>query len=121
MNKVILSGRPTRDPLITQTAEHKIAKFSLAVDRKGKDKSADFPSCVGFGKTAEFIEKYIHQGTKIIIEGHIQTGSYTKQSGEKVYTTDVILENVEFAESKKAESSFTPVADNFEDDDFPFK
>ena len=120
MNVAILCGRPTRDPEIRQNNDMKVAKFSLAVDRKGKEKQADFISCVAFGKTAEFIEKYIKQGTKIIVNGRIQTGSYTAKDGRKVYTTDVVVENVEFAESKRAEAPFIP-ADNFEDDDFPFK
>lgn len=100
-----------------------IAKFTLAVDRRGKEKATDFISCVAFGKTAEFIEKYISKGTKIALEGQIRTGSYNKQSGEKVYTTDVIVEQVEFAQTK-AESAadqgigpadgFLPIPDKVE-------
>lgn len=82
-----------------------IARFTLAVDRRGKrdgEASADFPSCVCFRRTAEFIEKYAHQGTKLVVVGKIQTGSYTNRDGQKVYTTDVVVEEAEFAESKAA-------------------
>lgn len=109
MNKVILCGRLTRDPEVRYSAGNEpmcIAKYTLAVDRKGSKKgeqNADFISCVAFGKTAEFNEKYCKQGTKLIIEGHIQTGSYTNKNGQKVYTTDVIVDAQEFAESKKTE------------------
>lgn len=109
MNKVILCGRLTRDPEVRYSAGNEpmcIAKYTLAVDRKGSKKSeqnADFISCVAFGKTAEFNEKYCKQGTKLIIEGHVQTGSYTNKNGQKVYTTDVIVDAQEFAESKKTE------------------
>lgn len=105
MNKVILMGRLTRDPDIRysqgnpQTA---IARYTLAVDRNYKrdgEQNADFISCVAFGKSAEFTEKYFHQGTKIVICGRIQTGSYTSREGQKVYTTDVVVESQEFAES----------------------
>ncbi len=108
MNKVILIGRLTRDPEVrysqgaTTTA---IARFSLAVDRRFKrdgEPDADFINCVAFGKTGEFIERYGHKGTKFAVEGRIQTGSYTNKDGQKVYTTDVVVEQVEFAESKAA-------------------
>lgn len=105
MNKVILMGRLTKEPDIRQSGETQIARYVLAVDRRfnrNGDQKADFISCVAFGRSAEFAEKYIHQGTKIAIEGRIQTGSYTKQDGTKVYTTDVVVENQEFAESKAA-------------------
>ena len=105
MNKVILVGRLTRDPETRQAGETTVTRFSLAVDRRFKSDgqpSADFPSCVAFGKTAEFINKYFKQGMKIALEGRIQTGSYTNKDGNKVYTTDVIAEAVEFAESKKS-------------------
>ena len=106
MNKVIMIGRLTRDPEVrysqgaTATA---IARFSIAVDRRFKrdgEPDADFINCVAFGKTGEFIERYGHKGTKFAVEGRIQTGSYT--DGQKVYTTDVVVEQVEFAESKAA-------------------
>lgn len=116
MNKVILLGRVVRDPETKytekvdsygQTQQIPITRFSIAVDRRFKTEggaSADFPSCVAFGKTAEFISKYFKQGMKIALEGRIQTGSYEKD-GVKHYTTDVIAEAVEFAESKKAEGT----------------
>lgn len=108
MNKVILMGRLTRDPEVRYTQGEEpmaIARFTLAVDRRGKrdgEASADFPSCVCFRRTAEFIEKYAHQGTKLVVVGRIQTGSYTNRDGQKVYTTDVVVEEAEFAESKAA-------------------
>lgn len=105
MNKVILMGRLTKEPDIRQSGETQIARYVLAVDRRfnrNGDQKADFISCVAFGRSAEFAEKYLHQGTKIAIEGRIQTGSYTKNDGTKVYTTDVVVENQEFAESKAA-------------------
>lgn len=108
MNKVILMGRLTRDPDVRYTQGEEpmaIARFTLAVDRRGKrdgEASADFPSCVCFRRTAEFIEKYAHQGTKLVVVGRIQTGSYTNRDGKKVYTTDVVVEEAEFAESKAA-------------------
>ncbi len=109
MNKVILMGRCTKDPEIRYggTNNTAVAKFSLAVDRRIKkegEQAADFISCVAFGKTAEFLEKYAGKGSKFVIEGRIQTGSYTNKDGNKVYTTDVVVENVEFAESKKSEN-----------------
>ena len=108
MNKVILMGRLTRDPDVRYTQGEEpmaIARFTLAVERRGKrdgEASADFPSCVCFRRTAEFIEKYAHQGTKLVVVGRIQTGSYTNRDGQKVYTTDVVVEEAEFAESKAA-------------------
>ena len=114
MNKVILMGRLTRDPDIrySQGANSMaVARFTLAVDRRFKressDQSADFISCVAFGKLAEFFEKYVKQGTKMLIEGRIQTGSYINRDGQKVYTTDVVLDNAEFAESKSASAQRT--------------
>ena len=107
MNKVILMGRLTRDPEVRYSqgdASTAIARFSLAVDRRfkrdGDDQSADFINCVAFGRTAEFMERYARKGTKFLVEGRIQTGSYTNKDGQKVYTTDVVVEQVEFAESK---------------------
>lgn len=106
MNKVILMGRLTRDPEVRYTQGDNasaVARFSLAVDRRFKkdgDQTADFINCVAFGKTGEFIEKYGRKGTKFVVEGRIQTGSYTNKDGQKVYTTDVVVEQVEFAESK---------------------
>ncbi len=108
MNKVILMGRLTRDPDIRYSqndSQVSVARFTLAVDRRFKrdgDQTADFISCVAFGRTAEFFKDYMRQGTKVCVEGRIQTGSYTRQDGQKVYTTDVVVENAEFAESKAA-------------------
>ena len=106
MNRVVLMGRLTRDPDVKyQQGENPmaIARFTLAVDRRGKQGEADFISCVAFGKTGQFAEKYLYKGTKVALEGRIQTGSYTKQDGSKVYTTDVVVDQVEFAESKASQ------------------
>lgn len=111
MNKVILIGRLTRDPEVRAANNTTIARFTLAVDRRFKQdggQAADFPSIVTFGKTADFVSKYFKQGTKIGLTGRIQTGSYTDKDGVKHYTTDVIAEAVEFAESKKAEDNPPP-------------
>lgn len=111
MNKVILMGRLTRDPEIrTSVATNTTtARLTLAVDRRfkkeGEQQTADFINCIAFGKTAEFIERYLHQGTKIAVVGRIQTGSYTNKDGQKVYTTDVVIEECEFAESKNSTGS----------------
>ena len=109
MNKVILIGRFVRDPEIRYTTNDRCcANFSIAVDRKYKQEGqqdADFPRVIAWGKTAEFIEKYFRQGMKIVIEGRIQTGKYTNKEGQTVYTTDVVAESVEFAESKSSGSS----------------
>lgn len=110
MNRVILIGRLTRDPEVRYSQGEKsiaIARYTLAVDRKFKkegEQSADFISCVAMGKNGEFAEKYLKQGTKIAIEGRIQTGSYTNKDGNKVYTTDVIVEGHEFCESKSSQN-----------------
>ena len=104
MNNAILMGRLTKEPTITHTTDGKaVAKFTLAVDRIGE--GADFISCVAFGKTAEIVEKYIVKGTKILLNGRIQTGSYTNKDNVKVYTTDVIANNIEFCESKKEQAT----------------
>ena len=106
MNKVILMGRLTRDPEVRYAqgdSTTAIAKFSLAVDRRFKregEPDADFFNCIAFKGTAEFLERYARKGTKFVVEGHLQTGSYTNKDGIKVYTTDVVVENIEFAESK---------------------
>lgn len=108
MNKVILMGRLTRDPEVRYgTGENStaVARYTIAVDRRFKrdgEQSADFISCVTFGCNAEFAEKYLRQGTKIVLTGRIQTGSYTNRDGQKVYTTDIVVEEQEFAESKAA-------------------
>lgn len=112
MNKVILMGRLTRDPEVRYTQGEQamaVARYTLAVDRRGKNQenSADFIQCVAFGKAGEFAERYLHKGTKIVLTGRIQTGSYTNKEGQRVYTTDVVAEDQEFAESKNAEGSGT--------------
>ena len=110
MNRVILMGRLTRDPDVRYSAGENstaVARYTLAVDRRfrrdGDSATADFIGCVAFGRQAEFAEKYLRQGTKIAITGRIQTGSYTNRDGQKVYTTDVVVEEVEFAESKASQ------------------
>lgn len=131
MNKVILIGRLTREPEVRYSQGENasaVARYTLAVDRRFKregDATADFISCVSFGKGAEFAEKYLHQGVKIAVTGRIQTGSYTNKDGVKVYTTDVVkvyttdvvVEEQEFAESKKSQnydmSGEAPAGDGF--------
>lgn len=131
MNKVVLIGRLTRDPEIRYSNQQDgtqmaIARYSLAVDRKGKDSGTDFINCVAFNKQGEFCEKYLKKGMKIGVSGRIQTGSYTNKDGNKVYTTDVIVEDHEFCE-KKADSELESAPDDFvqvpEDavNDLPFK
>ncbi|WP_027436897.1 single-stranded DNA-binding protein [Lachnospira multipara] len=152
MNKVILMGRLTRDPEVRYSAgdnSSAFARYTLAVDRRfsrnnGDGQSTDYIPCVAFGKSAEFAEKYLHQGTKMVVVGRIQTGSYTNKEGRKVYTTDVIVEEQEFAESKSAaannssnysEAAYTPsreepvqeagdgfmnIPDGVEDEGLPF-
>ena len=112
MNKVILMGRLTRDPEVRQGQSTQIARYSLAVDRRfarsnegGDQQTADFINCVAFGKSAEFAEKYLKKGMKILATGRIQTGSYTNKDGQKVYTTDVVVEDQEFAESKNSQGN----------------
>ncbi|MCI9082933.1 MAG: single-stranded DNA-binding protein [Lachnospiraceae bacterium] len=109
MNKVILMGRLTRDPEVRYSQGEQataVARYTLAVDRRfkrdGDQQTADFINCVAFGRSGEFAEKYFHKGIKIAVTGRIQTGSYTNQEGQKVYTTDVVVEEQEFAESKSA-------------------
>ena len=143
MNKVIMMGRLTRDPDIKYSQGENsmaIARYTLAVDRRFKrdgDATADFISCIAFGKSAEFAEKYFHQGIRIVVEGRIQTGSYTNKDGVKVYTTDVVVEQQEFAESKKASDEnaqtthpqqaqapetdgFMQIPDGIDDSELPF-
>lgn len=111
MNKVILMGRLTRDPEVRYSQGEQataIARYTLAVDRRFKrdgDQTADFIGCVAFGKLGEFAEKYLRKGTKVVVTGRIQTGSYTNKDGQKVYTTDVVVEECEFAESKNSSGS----------------
>ena len=135
MNKVIIIGRFTRDPEIKYTTGENAtatARFSLAVNRRFKNKEgnydADFINCVAFGKTAEFIEKYFTKGMAIGITGRIQTGSYTNKEGQKIYTTDVVVEETEFVESKNNNTAENTVTSNSNmtnseessDDEFPF-
>lgn len=129
LNNVVLMGRLTRDPDVRYTTKQDgnqmcIARYSLAVGRVGKDAPTDYISCVAFGKQGEFAEKYLKQGTKIAVTGRIQTGSYTNKDGKKVYTTDVMIEEQEFAESKKedappASNDFIDVPEGIEND-LPF-
>ena len=108
MNKVILMGRLTRDPEVRYGVGENstaVARYTIAVDRRFKrdgEQNTDFIGCVAFGRNAEFAEKYLRQGTKIVLTGRIQTGSYTNRDGQKVYTTDIVVEEQEFAESKAA-------------------
>ena len=122
MNRVVLMGRLTRDPDVRYSQGDNsmaIARYTLAVDRRrsrssnsGDQATADFISCVAFGKSAEFAEKYLRKGTKICVEGQIRTGSYTNKDGVKVYTTEVAIDNQEFAESKNAQSSGADYGDS---------
>ncbi len=132
MNKVLIMGRLTKDPDIRYRQEDGmvIARYTLAVDRRGKDQQADFISCVAFGKNGEFAEKYLKKGTKIVTIGRIQTGSYTDRDGRKVYTTDVVVDEHEFAESKKQDTApeqasfvnegFMAIPDNVDATGLPF-
>ena len=124
MNKAILMGRLTRDPEVRYTQgenQMAIARYTLAVDRRfnrnGDDNTEDFISCVAFGKAGEFAERYFRKGTKIAVTGRIQTGSYTNKDGVKVYTTDVVVEEQEFAESKNSNGgssdNYSAPANNF--------
>ena len=112
MNKVILMGRLTKDPEVRYAQGSEplaVARYTLAVNRRFKrqgEQDADFIGCVAFGRQAEFAEKYLRQGTKIAITGRIQTGSYTNREGQKVYTTEVVVEEQEFAESKASSDSY---------------
>ena len=134
MNKVILMGRLTKDVDIRTSGEMVIGKFSIAVDRKFKkenEPTADFLNCVAFQSTAENISKFFSKGSKIAIVGHIQTGSYTNREGQKVYTTDIIVDEFFFVESRNSQSQEKPqaneAAQNFQpvtpdvQDELPFK
>lgn len=138
MNSVQLVGRLTRDPDVRYTdGGTTVARFTLAVDRRFKKDGgdeADFISCVAFGKTAEFLEKWFRKGQRLGLTGRIQTGSYTNKDGQKIYTTEVIVENTEFVESKAAEATmqqapaggytdsdgFMNIPDNVDDESLPF-
>ena len=129
MNVFVGIGRLCSDPTIKNTENTTVANYTLAIDRFGKDKGADFIRCVCFGKTADFAEHYLKKGMKVAIEGRIQTGSYTDRNGNKVYTTDVIVNAHHFCESKSADADAgaTPAPDDFMnveadlDDEIPFK
>ena len=138
MNKVILMGRLTRDPEVRYSQGQEpisIARYTLAVDRRGnrEENAADFISCIAFRKSAEFAEKFFHQGQRVLVCGRIQTGSYTNKDGQKVYTTDVVVEEQEFADSKNtgsgqtqsesqaASEGFMNIPDGVEDEGLPFK
>lgn len=132
MNKSILMGRLCDNPEVRYSGETAIARYRLAVDRRYKkdgETSADFIPCVAFGKAAEFAEKYLKKGMKVLVTGRIQTGSYTNKDGQKVYTTDIIVEDQEFCESKAssgnqatqpASSDWVNVPDNLADEELPF-
>lgn len=141
LNRVILMGRLTRDPEVrySQNADGSmaVASFTLAVNRRKSSESeqqtADFIRCVAFRNRAEFAEKYLRQGTKVVIQGSIRTGNYTNKDGQKIYTTDVVIDDIEFAESKAAsangniheddnvsEDGFMNVPDGVEDEGLPF-
>lgn len=136
MNKVILMGRLARDPEIRYTDQQlAIGRYSLAVPRRvqqGQEPAADFVNVVSFGKAAEFAEKYLHKGTKVLVTGRLQTGSYTNKDGQKVYTTDVVAEEQEFCESKASGTTqntnassnptdgFMSFPDDGIEDDLPF-
>lgn len=127
-NSVTLIGRPTKDIDVRVNGETTVARFSLAVDRKkSKDKSADFVSCVAFNKTAEFLNKYVKKGSKIVVLGEIRTGNYTNKDGVKVYTTDVLVNEVEFASSKEQGEAQESVPEEYInvpegiESDLPFK
>ena len=137
MNKVILMGRLTRDPEVRYSQGERsmaIAKYTLAIDRRktqqNSDPGADFINCVAFDRAGEFAEKYFRQGLRVLISGHLQTGSYTNKDGQKVYTTDVIVERQEFADSRRdgsgagsrgsKDDDFMNIPDNVEDEGLPF-
>ena len=125
MNSVILMGRLTADPEIRNTDSSTVGSYTLAVDRIGKDKGADFIRCKTFGKSADFAQQYLRKGIKIAVEGRISTGSYTNKDGQKVYTTDVIVNAHHFcekagaAEAKDTTDDFMNVPGNI-DDEVPF-
>ena len=148
MNRVILMGRLTRDPEVRYSSGERsmaIARYTLAVDRRGRrsqgadgqEQTADFINCVAFDRAGEFAEKYFHQGMRVLVSGRIQTGSYTNKEGQRVYTTDVIVDDQEFADSKQGESApsasfsrpepanavsdgFMNIPDGVEDEGLPF-
>jgi len=137
MNKVVLMGRLTRDPEVKKSGETVVGRYALAVNRRFKkegEAEADFINCVVFGKAAEFAEKFFKKGMQVTVSGRIQTGSYTNKEGQKVYTTDVILDEQEFAESRNtsrsentpssasssSDNGFTNIPDDVDDEELPF-
>ena len=137
MNKVILMGRLTRDPEVRYSQGERmmaIARYTLAIDRRktqqNSDPGADFINCVAFDRAGELAEKYFCQGLRVLISGHLQTGSYTNKDGQKVYTTDVIVESQEFADGRRdgsgagsrgsKDDDFMNIPDNVEDEGLPF-
>lgn len=137
MNKVILMGRLTRDPEVRYSQGERsmaIARYTLAIDRRktqqNSDPGADFINCVAFDRAGEFAEKYFRQGLRVLISGHLQTGSYTNKDGQKVYTTEVVVESQEFADSRRdgsgagsrgsKDDDFMNIPDNVEDEGLPF-
>lgn len=133
MNKVILMGRLTREPAVRYSQGERamaIARYTLAVDRRirrnDSDQTADFINCIAFDRAGEFAEKYFRQGMRVLITGRIQTGSYTNKDGVKVYTTDIVIEDQEFADSKGAtaagndDEGFMHIPDGVEDEGLPF-
>ena len=129
MNRWVGMGRLTRDVDYRQAGDTTVARYTLAVDRRGKQEGADFIQCVAFGKSAEFANKYFQKGTKIAVSGRISTGSYTNKDGVKVFTTEVVVDDQEFAESKAETQEAKPQvnADSFMSipdamtEDLPFK
>ena len=131
MNRVILCGRLTKEPELRYTqgeTSTAVARYTLAVDRRGKEKQADFIPCVAFGKAGEFAQKYFTKGQRVLVSGRLQTGSYTNKDGQKVYTTDVIVDDQEFADGKKeaGEPEKQSTGDwmdvpMFDDDAIPFR
>lgn len=117
MNKVILMGRLVADPAVREAGSTKVAEYNLAVSRKGSD-GADYPRCQAWDKKAEFAEKYLQKGTKVVVTGRIKTGSYKGRDGKTVYTTDVVVEDQEFAESKSAEKSAEKPAEKPAENEF---
>lgn len=108
MNKVILIGRLTKEPEVRYANNNAVARYTLAVDRRFKrdgEPTVDFINCVAFGKSAEFTEKYFNKGMKVVVCGRIQTGSYKNRDGQTVYTTDIVVEEQEFAESKQTQQT----------------
>lgn len=144
MNRVILMGRLTRDPEVRYTNSQDsmaVARYTLAVDRRGRktqdnNQAADFINIVAFGKGGEFAEKYLHKGMRVLVQGRIQTGCYTNREGRQIYTTDVIVDDQEFAESKRdgqtgsaqqtqtapsdVGDGFINIPDNYDDGGLPF-